>query len=147
MDVNVLKDTPHLPRRQPASVRDWRTRRRAVAAQQMHGQHGGQPLQIKASAWTTFAQLAPSERAEASDHWILDADRGPDREIICLIEGLLRDLRNEDFIECEREEGRRGTIADPEWKARVTDMSLAMRVFRRANLTPEPGDRRPKLTP
>src|SRR5215472_17141594 len=51
----------------------------------------------------------------------------PDREIICLIKGRLRDLRNEHLIEREHEEGRRRTIADPDWKPRVADMSLAMR--------------------
>src|SRR5712671_8017075 len=93
----------------------------------MHGQHGSKPLQIEASARTSFAQFAPSERPEPRDHRVLDADRGSDREIIRLIEGSLRDLRNEGFIECEREERRRGIIADPERKARVADMSMAMR--------------------
>jgi len=82
MRINVIKDTPRLPRRQPASVRDRRSLRRAVAAQQMHGQHCSEPLQIKAPARTTFAQLAPSERAKPPDDRVLDADRRADREFI-----------------------------------------------------------------
>jgi hypothetical protein len=93
----------------------------------MHGQHGSEPLQIKASPGTAFTEFAPSERAEARDHRVLDTDRGSDREIISVIKGFLRDLRNKGFIECEREEGGRGTIADPEWKPCVANVSVAMR--------------------
>src|SRR5690349_13904266 len=92
----------------------------------MHGQHGSEPLQIEASARTFFAQFAASERPKSRDHRVLDADRGSNREIISLIEGFLRNFRNEGFIECEREEGRRSTIADPERKPCVANMNLAM---------------------
>jgi hypothetical protein len=65
--VNAIKDAPHLARSQPASVRDRRMRRRAVAAQQMHSQHGSEPLKIKASPGTGFTEFEPSERAEACE--------------------------------------------------------------------------------
>jgi hypothetical protein len=125
--VNVIKDTPHLSRSEPASVRNRRTLRRAVAAQQMHGQHGSQSLQIKPSPGTTFTQFAPSERAEARDHRVLDTDRGSDREVFCLIEGFLRDLSDKGFIERKSEEGRRGIIADPKWEPGVANMNVAVR--------------------
>src|SRR6266851_845762 len=127
MRVHVIKRASHLTRRQPASVRDRRTLRRAIAAQQMHAQHDGEPLQIKAAARTTFAQLAPSERAEPPNHRVLDPDGRPDREIICLIEGFLQDLRDEGYIECERKEGRRRAVADPEWQACIADVCLTVR--------------------
>src|SRR6266851_235390 len=92
----------------------------------MHGQHGSEPFQIKPSARTAFAQFAPAERAKPPDYRVLGANRRPDREIVSLIEGFLRDLRNEGFIECDGKERRRGTIADPKWKARVADMSMAV---------------------
>src|SRR6266851_7089267 len=127
MCVDVIEHASHLPGRKPASVRDRRMLRRAVTAQQMNSQHGGKPLHIKASAGTAFIQLAPSERAEPPDLRVLDPDRGPDREFICSVEAFLPDFRNEGFVEREREEGRRCTIADPKWHAGVADMSLAMR--------------------
>src|SRR6266851_3281665 len=61
MCVDVIEHPSHLPGRKPASVRDRRTLRRAVRAQQMNSQHGGKPLHIKASAGTAFIQLAPSD--------------------------------------------------------------------------------------
>src|SRR5216683_7265802 len=61
MRVDVIEHASHLPGRKPASVRDRRTLRRAVRAQQMNSQHGGKPLHIKASAGTAFIQLAPSD--------------------------------------------------------------------------------------
>src|SRR5215471_5249231 len=39
MGVDVIKDTPYLPRRHTAAVRDRRSLRRTVIAQQMHSQH------------------------------------------------------------------------------------------------------------
>ena len=74
MGVDVITDTPYLPRRQTAAVRDWRSLRRTVTVQQRHSQHGDQPLKIKASARVTPAQFAPSKSTESSDHRVLDAD-------------------------------------------------------------------------
>ena len=127
MRVDVIEHASHLPGRKPASVRDRRTLRRAVNAQQMNSQHGGKPLHIKASAGTALIQLAPSERAEPPDLRVLDPNRGVDREFTCSVEVFLPDFRDEGYIEPEREEGRRCAIADPKWHAGVADMSLAMR--------------------
>src|SRR5262249_35989018 len=93
----------------------------------MHAQHGTEPFQIKPSARTAFAQFTPAERAKPPDHRVLGANRRPDREIVSLIKGFLRDLSNEGFIECDGKERRRRTIADPKWKARVADVNMAMR--------------------
>ena len=82
----------------------------------MHRQHGGQPLQIKPSARASFAQLAPSKRAEPADHRVLDRNRCLKCEIIRPVKGFLPNLPNEGSIDREREEGRRCTVAHPKWQ-------------------------------
>ena len=95
--------------------------------QQMHRQHGGQPLQIKAFASASFAQLAPSKRTEPADHRILDPHRCLKCEIIRPVEGYLPNLPNEGSIEREREERRRCSVTHPKWSTGIDDMSLAIR--------------------
>src|SRR5215467_158195 len=79
--VDVIDDTSHLERREPALARDCRALRRFIVAQQVNSQYRGEPLDIEASARAAFTQLAPAKRAKPSDHRIVDADRRPHREI------------------------------------------------------------------
>src|SRR5215469_11991029 len=109
----------------------------------MHGQKRSKRFQIKPPTGTAFAQLAPSQRAKPCDHRILDPNRGADCEIAFPIEGFLPDLGYEGFVERDSEERRRGTIAYPERKASVADVSLAMRDNARLDavaLCPSPVD-------
>ena len=101
--VDVIENAPELSRRKATFVWQRRLMRRAVAAQQVYGQHRRERLEIEASAGTSLTQFSARERAEPRDYRVLDPDRGPDREIIRLVEGLLRDLRDKGLIECERE--------------------------------------------
>src|SRR5215469_11637778 len=93
----------------------------------MHCQQRSEPLQIKAPASAAFARLAPSQCRKSRDHRVLDPDRGPDYKIAVPIESFLPDLSDECFVERDREEGRRRTVAHPERKASVADVNLAMR--------------------
>src|SRR6266478_3039746 len=106
MRIDIIKDASHLPGRQPASVRNWRTLRRAVAAQHMHSQRGGKPLQIQTPTHAPFAQLAPSEPAEPPDHRVIEPNGSLDCEITWPVEGLLPDLRYEGLLDRECEERR-----------------------------------------
>src|SRR5215469_6927176 len=93
----------------------------------MHRQQRSEPLQIKASASAAFARLAPPQCPKSRDHRVLDPDRGPDYKIAFPIESFLPDLSDEGFVERDCEERRRRTVAHPERKASVPDVSLAMR--------------------
>src|SRR5215472_13320047 len=121
MRVDVIENTSHLPRGQPASVRDWRGLSRAVTAEKMHSQRRREPFQIEALARSVFAQLAPAQRTKPRDHLVLDPDRGPNCEITFSVEGFLPHLCYEAFIECDRKEGGRCTATHPERNASIAE--------------------------
>jgi transposase len=63
--------------------------------------------ELKPSAHAALVQLKPAERGEPPDHRILDTNRSSDEEITGAVAGFPPDLRDERFLDCESEEGRR----------------------------------------